>query len=82
MEIGVQFYTLREHCKNIDDFAETLKKVADIGYKNVQISGVCDYEPEWLAENLKKKEIVRSYLSASSLSSILSQVLNDETTQE
>lgn len=54
MEIGVQFYTLREHCKNIDDFAETLKKVADIGYKNVQISGVCDYEPEWLAENLKK----------------------------
>ena len=21
MEIGVQFYTLREHCKNLDDFA-------------------------------------------------------------
>ena len=54
MEIGVQFYTLREHCKNLDDFAETLKKVADIGYKNVQISGVCDYEPEWLKENLDK----------------------------
>lgn len=54
MEIGIQFYTLREQCKNLDDFAETLKKVADIGYKNIQISGVCDYEPEWLAENLKK----------------------------
>ena len=54
MEIGIQFYTLRDHCKNLDDFAETLKKVADIGYKNVQISGVCDYEPEWLKENLDK----------------------------
>ena len=54
MEIGVQFYTLRDHCKNLDDFAESLKKVADIGYKNVQISCVCDYEPEWLAEQLKK----------------------------
>ena len=54
MEIGIQFYTLREQCKNLDDFAESLKKVADIGYKNIQVSGVCDYEPEWLAENLKK----------------------------
>ena len=54
MEIGVQFYTLRDYCKNLDDFAETLKKVADIGYKNIQVSGVCDYEPEWLKENLDK----------------------------
>ena len=54
MEIGIQFYTLRDHCKNLDDFAETLKKVSDIGYKNVQISGFCDYEPEWLKENLDK----------------------------
>ncbi|MBQ8740548.1 MAG: sugar phosphate isomerase/epimerase [Clostridia bacterium] len=54
MEIGVQFFTLRDYCKNLDDFAESLKKVADIGYKNVQISAVCDYEPEWLAEQLKK----------------------------
>lgn len=54
MEIGVQFYTLRDYCKNLDDFAETLKKVADIGYKNVQISCVCDYEPDWLKEQLDK----------------------------
>lgn len=54
MEIGIQFYTLRDYCKNLDDFAETLKKVADIGYKNVQISGVCDYEPQWLKEQLDK----------------------------
>ena len=57
MEIGVQFYTLRDYCKNLDDFAETLKKVADIGYKNIQISCVCDYDPEWLAEQLKKNDL-------------------------
>ena len=54
MEIGAQFYTLRDFCKDLDSFAESLKKVADIGYKTVQISGTCDYEPEWLKEELKK----------------------------
>ena len=38
MEIGAQFFTLRDFCKDLDSFAESLKKVADIGYKNVQIS--------------------------------------------
>lgn len=54
MQIGTQFFTLRDHCQNLDDFAESLKKVADIGYKTVQISGVCAYEPEWLKEQLDK----------------------------
>ena len=54
MEIGAQLFTVREACKNLDDFAESLKKVADIGYKTVQVSGTCDYEPQWLAEQLKK----------------------------
>lgn len=57
MEIGAQFFTLRDFCKTTEDFAETLKKVADIGYKTVQISGTCDYEPEWLAEQLKKNDL-------------------------
>ena len=54
MEIGVQFYTLREHCQNLEDFALSLKKVAEIGYKTVQISGVCEYDAEWLANELEK----------------------------
>ena len=57
MEIGAQFYTVREFCTNLDDFAETLKKIAAIGYKNVQISGVCEYSPEWLNEQLKKTDL-------------------------
>lgn len=54
MKIGAQFFTVREHCKTPDDFAESLKKVADIGYSIVQISGVCPYEPEWLKRELDK----------------------------
>lgn len=54
MEIGVQFFTLREFCKDLQGLSESLKKVADIGYKNVQLSGTCDFEGEWMAEELKK----------------------------
>lgn len=54
MEIGAQFYTLRNFCKDTDSFAETLKKVAEIGYKTVQISGTCPFDPKWLQEQLKK----------------------------
>lgn len=53
MIIGAQFFTIRDYCKNLDDFAESLKKVADIGYTSVQISGTCAYEADWLAEQLK-----------------------------
>ena len=52
MEIGAQFFTVREQCKTLDDFALTLKKVADIGYRTVQISGTCDFKPQWLKEQL------------------------------
>jgi len=54
MEIGAQFFTVRDTCKTLEGFAETLKKVADIGYRTVQISGTCAYEPEWLDAELKK----------------------------
>jgi len=54
MIIGAQFYTIREHCKTLDDFAMSLKKVADIGYTTVQISGTCEYDPQWLKAELDK----------------------------
>lgn len=37
--IGAQYYTLREYTKTIEDFEETCRKVSEIGYKLVQISG-------------------------------------------
>ena len=75
MEIGAQFYTVREHCKTLEDFAESLKKVADIGYRNVQISGTCPYPAEWLKEQLTKNGL-RCVLTHSSAAR-----LKDETEQ-
>ncbi|MBO4355823.1 MAG: sugar phosphate isomerase/epimerase [Clostridia bacterium] len=54
MIAGAQLYTLRDYCKDLDSFEETLGRVAEIGYKSVQVSGTCAYSPEWLAEKLKK----------------------------
>ena len=54
MEIGAQLFTLRDYCKDTDSFSESLKKVAEIGYKTVQISGTCEFDPEWLKGELKK----------------------------
>lgn len=54
MKLGAQFYTLREQCQTLDGLSESLKKVADIGYTTVQLSGVCSYEPEWMRDELKK----------------------------
>ena len=57
MKIGAQLYTVRDFCKTKKKFAETLERVADIGYKTVQVSGTCKYEPEWLEEQLKKCDL-------------------------
>ena len=54
MIIGAQLYGLREYTKTLEDFKETLKKVADMGYTSVQVSGTCPYEGEWLAGALKE----------------------------
>ena len=38
--ICAQLYTVRDFCKTLSEFAETVKKVAAIGYKTVQVSGI------------------------------------------
>ncbi len=53
MIIGAQLYTLRNYCKTTADLENTVKRVADMGYTSVQLSGVCDYDPEWMRELLK-----------------------------
>lgn len=53
MRIGAQFFTLRDFCQDLNGLSESLKKVADIGYEFVQISGTCAYEPEWLKAELE-----------------------------
>ncbi len=57
MQLGAQFYTIREFCKTPEGIAESLKKVADIGYKTVQISGTCAFDAEWMRDELKKNDL-------------------------
>ena len=54
MEIGAQLYTVRSMTQTLEGLAEALKKVADIGYKTVQLSGTCPYDAEWMREQLAR----------------------------
>ena len=51
--IGLQMYTLRDFTKTPDDFKATLKKVADIGIENVQITPPGFFTVEETAQLLK-----------------------------
>ena len=54
MYIGAQLYTVRDHAKTLEDLSVTLSRIADIGYRYVQVSGTCPYDAEWLDRELKK----------------------------
>ncbi len=54
MEIGAQLYTVRAFTQTLDGFALTLRKVADMGYRTVQVSATCPFQAEWLREELGK----------------------------
>ena len=43
--IGAQLYTLRDYCRTLPDIAETCRKVAEIGYTSVQVSGFGPADP-------------------------------------
>ncbi len=58
MKIGAQLYSVNQYTKTIEDFSETLKKIADIGYKYVQVSGTCKYDAHWLKEELDKDGLI------------------------
>ena len=79
MQIGAQFYTLREQCRTLDEFALTLRKVADIGYRTVQISGTCSYEADWLKEQLDRNGLqsVLTHIPMPRLTGETAQVIAD-----
>lgn len=50
MEIGAQLFTLRDYIQTEKDIARTLKKVADMGYKTIQVSAMGKIEPRRLRQ--------------------------------
>ncbi|WP_028549760.1 sugar phosphate isomerase/epimerase family protein [Paenibacillus sp. UNC451MF] len=57
MKIAAQLYTLREFLKTPEDIAETLKKVKQIGYNAVQVSGVGPIDNEALKELADREQL-------------------------
>ncbi len=82
MVLGAQFYTLKDFCKTPEGIADSLARVADIGYTTVQISGTCEFDPAWMAEQLKKNGL-RCVLTHTKVPKILADtvgVCNDHKT--
>jgi sugar phosphate isomerase/epimerase len=50
--IGLNLFSLRDLCQTFDDFSSTLKKVAEIGYSSVQVSGIPVYDPALIRQML------------------------------
>lgn len=48
MKLGAQFFSIRTECTTHEGLYNSMKKIKDIGYEIIQISGVCDIEAEKL----------------------------------
>lgn len=40
IKLGAQYFTIRDYCQTIEDFDTSCKKVSEIGYKYIQLSGI------------------------------------------
>ncbi len=52
MKIGAQLFTVRDTCQTPEGLEDSLKRIAAIGYRYVQVSGVCEYDPACLKQKL------------------------------
>lgn len=82
MNIGAQLYTVRDYCKTAQDLSLTLKKIADIGYRYVQVSGTCEYDAVWLKGELDKNGLscVITHIPSKKLTEALDKVIEDHRT--
>lgn len=72
MIIGAQLYTVRKSCTTVEDLDTTLRKCSEMGYRSVQLSGVCDYDAAWMRDRLAAYS-----LSAPITHTKLDRILND-----
>ncbi|MEE1014298.1 MAG: sugar phosphate isomerase/epimerase [Clostridia bacterium] len=55
--IGAQGYTIRDFIKTAEDLEASLKKLKDIGYQTIQLSGLGPIDPQAVRNLLKKYDI-------------------------
>ena len=79
MIIAAQLYTLREHLQTPEEIDESLKKVKDMGYNAVQVSGLGEIKPEKLKEIVDKYDlkICATHISFDRLQNDLEAVINE-----
>lgn len=57
-QVAVQLFTLRDHLQTVDDYADSLQKIRDIGYTSIQVSGPRPVEPAEIAEMCRDKGLL------------------------
>ncbi|MES2309779.1 MAG: sugar phosphate isomerase/epimerase [Verrucomicrobiota bacterium] len=57
-QVAIQLFTLRDHCKTLEDFTKTIQKVSKIGYRAAQVSGIGPIPEEDVIKVLKGEGIV------------------------
>ncbi len=45
-KLAAQLYTVRDHTQTLQDFQSSMRKIRDIGYESVQVSGIGPISPE------------------------------------
>jgi len=83
MKIGAQLYTVREFTQTSEGFAETIKKIADMGYECVQISAIgAEISAEEVARicQANNLEIVITHMPLARIISETEQVIKEHAT--
>lgn len=57
-QVAVQLYTARQHCKTVEQTANTLQQVRDIGFSAIEVAGIVDIEAEKLFKMAESAELV------------------------
>ncbi|MBQ7822528.1 MAG: sugar phosphate isomerase/epimerase [Clostridia bacterium] len=79
--LGIQLFSLRDHLKTVEDFTESMKKIADIGYKYVQVSAIGPIPAEVINEETKKNglEVILTHWNPQKIREETEQVIADHT---
>jgi len=56
--LAAQLYTVRDFTKTVDGVAETLEKIAEIGYDGVEISALGAVDPARVADLIEDNELL------------------------
>ena len=79
LRLAVTLYTLRDHCRTVEDIAKTLKKVKKVGYDHVQLSGLGPTDPRELRTILDSEGLsaCASHVSLPRLQNELSTIIDE-----